>query len=272
MDPIVFTFNGFQIRYFSVLLASGVLILFFMLRTNLRQAKIRIGKEELLDWVIIVFIYGVIGARIYYVLLNLDYYFRPEVAWYEFIAFWRGGMALNGGILFSIFALWVLGGKRNLLFERLTDQVVAPLFIVQALARIGNLLNGESFGLPTDHMVGIAYKYGPVAKHYSDTPLHPVLLYESLLCLLGFFIINILRKVRFRSGFTTICALFWYSLLQIFSGIFSTQGLTIMGRSEPVIFGFAGALVSIGILIGGRLYRKLPSPDEQFPSTRKWFV
>lgn len=272
MNPIILTIGGFQIRYFGLLLALGILILFLMLKSNLKQAKIRISREGLLDWMIVVFIYGVIGARIYYVILNFDYYFGSEATLWEIVAIWQGGIALNGGVVFSVIALQVLNRKNAAQLEKLTDQVVAPLFIVLALTKVGGWLNGESFGWQTELAVGIVYKYGPVAKHYPDIPLHPVLLYEAAICLLGFLVVNSLRKARFRNGFTTVCALFWYSMLQIFSGIFSNQELTLLGRSEPLIFGIVGASIAIGILLGGRLYRKLPSPDEQFPSTRKWSV
>ncbi len=272
INPIILTNNGLQLRYFGLLVAFGLIILFFSILFNFKKTKIRMTREEVLNRLIIVFLYGVIGARAYYVVLNYGYYFGKHAKWYEFLAIWRGGFALNGGVLLSVIAFWLLSKQLKPRLEQITDQIVPPLFIVQALAGVGSFINGESFGFPTDLAIGHVFEYGPASKLYAETSIHPVMLYEAGLSLLSFFVLSLFRNLRFREGFTTACALFCYSAIRFLVGLMRVEGLTILGQDESVMFGFFGILVSLGFIFGKRLYRKLPSPNEQFPSTRKWSV
>lgn len=272
VNPIITTINGLQLRYFGILIALGLIFIYLNVRSNFRQNKIRLNKDETLNWLIIVFLYGVIGARIYYVALNTAYYFGKHSKWYEFLSIWRGGFAINGGVLFAAIALWFLSKKVKPSLEQLTDQILPSLFVLQALVGIGSFLNGETYGHPTELITGYVFQFGPASKLYAETAIHPLMLYEAGLCLISYFILNAFRMQRFRDGFVSACALLCYSIIRFFVGLMRVEGLTILGQDESVMFGFFGMLVSLGFVLGKRLYRKLPSATEQFPSTRKWSV
>ncbi|MBU3915719.1 prolipoprotein diacylglyceryl transferase, partial [bacterium] len=108
MKPVFFEIGSFQIRYFGLFYAAGLTVLYLILRKSARQAGIKLSKEELLDWIVIVFFYGIVGARLYYVLINIEYYTRNDVPWYEFLFIWHGGMSLNGGLITAPCALWLM--------------------------------------------------------------------------------------------------------------------------------------------------------------------
>ena len=272
IDPVLYSFNAFQIRIFGCLVAFGLLLDYVLIRRNLREAKIRLSRDELLDWLIIVFLYGVIGGRCGYVLLHWGYYFGPSSRWYEFMAIWRGGLDLNSGLIFAFGALWLLNKDRKPYLEQITDQIVPPLFLLLALARLGNFINGEYYGRVTEEITGYTYIYGPASKLFTAELIHPLALYEVVLCLIGFLGLNVLRKGRFRNGMTTACALFWYSGMQLGAGVLREDGSQLFLMDESRLVGIVGLMISAGVIFGKRLYRKLPSPHEQFPSTRKWSV
>ena len=272
VDPIITTINGFQVRYFGILTALGLIFIYINVRSNFKQGKFRLTRDEILNWLIVVFLCGVIGARIYYVALNAGYYFGKHSKWYEFLAIWRGGFAINGGVLLAAIALWFLSKKAKPSLEQLTDQILPSLFVLQALVGIGSFINGEAYGYPTELITGHVFKFGPASKLYAETAIHPLMLYEAGFCLFSYFVLNSFRTQRFRDGFTSACALLCYSIISFFVGSMRVEGSTILGQDESVMFGIFGMLVSLGFILGKRLYRKLPSPTEQFPSTRKWSV
>ncbi|MBU2512528.1 prolipoprotein diacylglyceryl transferase [bacterium] len=270
MDPILISFNGFQIRYFGVLLAFGLVIMFIKVRRNFLAIRLNLTREETLDWFLITFIYGVVGARIYFVLFNLDYYFNLSMNWYEVFAIWHGGLSFHGGVIFAAFSFWSLCRNRKIPFGVASDQVVAPILIVQAFACIGSFVNGELLGTPTNSRLGIIFEYGPAAELYPNIRVHPAWIYCALLYLVGFLFIDIMSKGRLKDGFATTCYLLWYSLVQLLISFVRTPGLTLFGADETLIMSIAGVVVSIGLIVGKRLYRKPPLGQKQFPSTRKW--
>ena len=89
MSPIIFTVGSFEVRWYSVLIAISVLISYSMI---IREGeRLNIKKEftfNLLFWTLI---FGIIGARLYYVLFNLSYY-SHNVA--EIFKIWNGGLAI----------------------------------------------------------------------------------------------------------------------------------------------------------------------------------
>lgn len=272
INPILLSVNDFQIRFHGVLSALGFLVFFLIIKSNLKQSKIRFTRNELLDWLIITFTYGIVGARLSYVLLNKDHYFGIHSNWYEFAFIWKGGLELTGGILFSIFALWVLNRKKKPRLNEITDQVAGPLFIVLAFARVGNFINGEVYGGKTNLILGVTYKFGPASKYFTDTPIHPISLYEAVLAILGFFVLDYIRSSNYRAGFATASAFLWFSLLKLGLGLIRKDGILLLGYDQWIYVGLFGITISLAIIFSNRLYRKLPSPLDQFPSTRKWTV
>ncbi len=270
MDPVLISFDGFQIRYFGILLAFGLVIMFIKIRRNFRATRLNLTREETLDWFLITFIYGVIGARVYYVLFNPDYYFGSKIVWYEVFAIWHGGLAFHGGVIFAAFSFWSLCRNKRIPFATASDQVVAPLLIAQAFVCIGSFINGELLGIPTNTKLGVIFEYGPAADRYPNIRVHPTWIYCTLLYFVGFFVIDIMSKGRLKGGLTTACYLLWYSLVQILVSFFSVPGLTLFGINETLIMSTVGIVVSMGLIVGKKLYRKPPSNKKQFPSTRKW--
>ena len=92
-------------------------------------------------------IVGILGARIYYVLFNLDYYFHfPK----EIIMIWNGGLAIHGGIITALVFLFFYTRKKKINLLLLLDTIVVGLIIAQAIGRWGNFFNREVFGEYTE--------------------------------------------------------------------------------------------------------------------------
>ena len=228
--PIIINLGPFSLRWYGVLIALSVLI---GLNLSNRLSKIRgIEKETFNDLLPFLVLTSLIGARIYYVLLEWRFY---KYNLPEAFAIWKGGIAIHGALIGALFAIWVFCISRKQYFWDLLD-VLAPSFALgQAIGRWGNFFNNEAFGLPTN----LPWKlYIPLISRPIELSsyeyFHPTFLYESVWSIITFFIlIELLRKgvqgkLKLPSG----------SLIFIYLTSYSTGRLWIEGlRIDPLCLG-----------------------------------
>jgi phosphatidylglycerol:prolipoprotein diacylglycerol transferase len=164
------------IRWYGVLMASAMALGLWLGHRDARRRGI--DPENLLKAAELALLGGLVGARLYYVLFNLDYYTRAPA---KIFAVWEGGLAIHGGVIGGI----LLGGgyacSRRLPFARYLDIAAPSLAIGQAIGRWGNFFNEEAFGTPTDlpWKLYIAPAHRPIEYARSEF-FHPTFLYESL--------------------------------------------------------------------------------------------
>ena len=180
--PILFEIGSLTIRWYSILIASAVLI-----GLNLSQylGKYRHLEPEIISDLVICLVVGAIpGARIYYVLFQWQEYSQHPA---DIIAIWKGGIAIHGAIIGGVIAGIIFAKVNKLSFWQLADVVAPSLILGQAIGRWGNFFNSEAFGRPTD----LPWKlYIPLAnrplQYINNKFFHPTFLYESLWNLLVF--------------------------------------------------------------------------------------
>ncbi len=272
MSPVLISLDGLQIRYFSLLYAVSLILLFIQVRANLKDTSIRITRDELLNWLIIVFVYGIIGARSYYVMFNLDFYFDPGEKWYEFLAIWNGGLGMTGGILLASFALWVLCNNKKIRFSDFSDQLVSPLFLTLTLVSIGSFINSGSLEIMLNGESTTIFRMMFRDDSAFKELYHPTELYESILYITGYFFFSLIRLNRFKSGFLSCCCLFYYCLVKVALSFTQQGGLSLLGINESLIAGIFGGLAAVIFLLAGKRYRKQVRERRQYPSTRKWTI
>ncbi len=141
-----------------------------------------------LENLVLVIIFGVIvGGRLGYVLFYNPAYFLKHPG--EIIATWHGGMSFHGGVIASAIGGWWYARKAGLDFWKWADRVIVTVPIGLGLGRIGNFINGELYGRPTNVPWAMVFPDGGLI------PRHPSQLYEALLeGLLLFAILWSLRK------------------------------------------------------------------------------
>lgn len=177
-DPIAFSLWGLEVRWYGLAYVSGYLLVVWMGAWLARKALLGMSTqafEQMLFWH---FVVGIVGGRVGYFV-----FYQPEVLWQtplQILRMWEGGMSIHGGVLAVVlFGLWWTRRKK-VSYLRVADIVVVPLCLALMLGRIGNFLNGELVGRPTD------LPWGMIFPHIDNLPRHPSQLYEAaknlLLC------------------------------------------------------------------------------------------
>lgn len=161
MMPYLFKIGPFELRIYSLMIILALLLGIFMMR---RRAK-QLGKspEAIENMVIIIFIFALLGARIYYVIFAWENY--KDNIW-EIFAIWHGGLAIHGGIIFGIIAAAVYSYYKKIGFLFMGDMIFPWVLIGQGLGRFGNFANGEAHGFPTITPPEIIFRFKPVFSEF----------------------------------------------------------------------------------------------------------
>ncbi|MBQ8767739.1 MAG: prolipoprotein diacylglyceryl transferase [Clostridia bacterium] len=203
---IPFGNDTITVKWYGVIIALG-----FVLAALFGGRKAYVWKMSL-DHMVDVLIYGiigaVIGARLYYVAFQWDYYKDNLLSIFKI---WEGGLAIYGGIIGGIVTAYFVCKKTGLPFLKLLDLIGMALPIGQGIGRWGNFTNQEAFGVNTTSLFGMTSdkivdyinshqqefaEYG--IEMNPDLPVHPTFLYESVWCLLGFLILYIVCQKFYK--------------------------------------------------------------------------
>ncbi|MEN0005677.1 MAG: prolipoprotein diacylglyceryl transferase [Bacteroidota bacterium] len=177
VSPEIFQLGPLTLKWYGLLFASGFLIGLYIVRRMFAAEKV---PEAWLDTCFVYMVVAtIIGARLGHVLFyDWDYYSQNLS---EIPMVWKGGLASHGGAMAIIFALWLFSkrvSKKSVLW--ILDKVVVPTALAGCFIRLGNLMNSEIIGLPTE--VSWAFIFTSV----DDVPRHPVQIYEAFTYLLSF--------------------------------------------------------------------------------------
>jgi phosphatidylglycerol:prolipoprotein diacylglycerol transferase len=230
-----------SIRWYGVLIASSMALgLWLSSREATRRGE---SPDDLLKAAEIALIGGLIGARFYYVLFNLDYY--QTQPWWRTFAVWEGGLAIHGGLIAGLLTGGAYVWAKGLPMLTYLDIVAPPLVLAQAIGRWGNFFNEEAFGRPTELPWKLFISEPRRPPAYVDHQFfHPTFLYESLWNAGAFLILYFVlrRRLERAPGALFLAYLGIYSL-----GRFWVEGL----RTDSLMLGSLriAQLVSVGAVI-----------------------
>lgn len=212
-DPVAFDLFGLEIRWYGILIAIGMLL--GLLIAYKRAPSHEIDPERVVDLALISIPVGIVGARLYYVLFNWEYY---QGDFFKIIDVRGGGLAIHGGLLLGIIAagicckLWKI---RPLAF---LDLMAPSIALAQAIGRWGNYFNQEAHGGPTDL---------PWAIEVNGQMVHPTFLYESVWCFLLFLVLLFVGRNRQFDGQIFLLYGILYSIERFFVEQLRTDSLMI---------------------------------------------
>lgn len=268
IDPEIFSLGPLSVRWYGLLFALG----FVIGQQILTKIYVAEGRTEGdVDVITLYMIIGtVIGARLGHTLFyDPDYYLSNPI---EILKIWEGGLASHGATIGILFALWLFSRRLKLDYLWVLDRIVIVVALGGALIRLGNLMNSEIIGRPSD--VPWAFKFlrnteviNGVAA--SADPRHPTQLYESLSVFLLFVLLYWLWK-KYKSALPR-GLLFGIFVTALFTFRFLVEYL----KENQVDFEDTmalnmGQILSIPLIIIGLfiLYRVWQNPKPVLPDGR----
>ena len=248
MKSTIISVGIFEIRWYSFLILIAFLIGFFIVYNQ--RDKVNLDKNEITDMLFYLILISLLGARIYYVLFNLDYYlFEPL----DIFKIWEGGLAIHGGIIAGLIYLIYFCKKRSIDLIELTDIIVVALALGQAIGRWGNFFNQEAYGpittysyLKSLHLPNFVIEGMFINGNYH----HPTFLYESLWCFIIFVLLLILSKLKIKKrGLYTSLYLIMYGIERVFVESMRQDSLMLFNMKIAQIVSVLMILCGIFILI-----------------------
>ncbi len=181
MYPILLKFGGFHLRAYGTVIAIALLTGTWL--AGREAARKGIPPERVQDFVVWASLFGILGARLYYVAFAAPQMFLQDPL--EVLAIWRGGLAIHGALLGGgATALWYVR-RLHISFWRFADTLAPAVILGQAIGRLACFLNGDAYGVPTMLPWAVTFT-NPEAMAPLGVPLHPTQLYEMGLNLILF--------------------------------------------------------------------------------------
>jgi len=251
-DPAIFSIGSKEIRWYALMFLIGYAIGYYIVKRMFLREK---HNTQWLEPMLFYTVFGMmIGARLGHCLFYMPGYYLANPL--EMLKVWEGGLASHGGVLGIIVAIYFFSKKvshKSMMWS--FDKLVTPTGLVAALIRIGNLLNHEVYGHPTDLPWGFRFiknlhgwKEG--AAPVFTAPSHPTQLYEALfylltfvLCMWLYFKKDAWKKEGLIFGIFMIC---------IFASRFFIEFLKVsQEKFEDSMFLDMGQLLSIPFILAG---------------------
>ena len=251
LNPVALSFGGLEIRWYGVIIAAGILIA--MTLATKEADKKGLDPDFIVDMMFWTIPIGIIGARIYYVLFELDYYLQNPG---EIIQIWNGGIAIYGALIAGILTIYWYTKRKGISFALILDILAPAVLIAQSIGRWGNFMNQEAHGGEVSRAF-LENLFLPEfiieQMNINGIYYHPTFLYESLWSLAGFVLILFLRRKEqlLRVGEVMFTYVMWYSFGRFFIEGMRTDSLYLFGPirvSQALsILLFLGAMASLGL-------------------------
>lgn len=268
VSSVAFTLGeNFSVMWYGVVIALGMLMAIAYASFRCKQQGIKI--DDLIDIAIFTIFFGVIGARLYYVIFNPANF---KSLW-DIIDIRSGGLAIYGGVIAGALTIVVVCLIKKISWRKLFDAAGPGVMIAQAMGRWGNFFNGEAYGAIVEEghplyflRMGLIsnntfYDFGTTQMVY----VHPCFLYESLWNVIGFILINIFFKKKKFDGQIALYYFAWYGFGRMFIEGLRTDALYIgqTGIRVSQLLGFLLFALATALIVYGLIYVK-NHPDSKF--------
>lgn len=251
MNRVAFNIFGFNVYYYSLCILLGVIVAYILItREGKKQG---LPKEFISDLIFYTLIIGILGARVYYCVFNLDYYLANPS---EILKIYNGGLAIHGGVIAGLIFVYFYTKKKNVSFIKILDIVAPAVIIAQSFGRWGNFFNQEAHGGITTYQ-NLKNMHIPEfiinGMHIEGKYYYPTFFFESIWCLIGLMILMIARRNKnLRKGFQIGFYFIWYGIGRFFIEAFRTDSLMFFGLKIAQIVSLVGIIIGIIIIVTNR--------------------
>lgn len=248
-------------NFYGLLFVTGLILGFFVIKRFYKRENM---SDEALDKLVIYMVLAtIIGARLGHVLFYGPYFDHTDLNGafqrgyfshpLDIFKVWEGGLASHGGVLAILIACYLYAKKvvkKPMIW--ILDRIAAPGAIAAGFIRLGNLVNSEIVGVPTDvpWAFSFPYYYNEALGNYDPVPRHPAQLYEAISYLLIFGILLFL--INKKDLFKVPGRVFGWFLILLFSARFFVEFIKIgQAERDAGMFLNTGQWLSIPFIIVG---------------------
>ena len=256
INDTAFTVFGFDIKWYSLLIVFGLILA--MIYGFSQMKKYGIDPDRAIDVILAGILGGLVGARIYYVVMSWDNYSGD---WKAMFNTRNGGLAIYGGIIGAVLVGGLVAKLRKVKLLPLLDIAGVGFLIGQGVGRWGNFTNQEAFGCNTALPWGM---YSEATRDYllssvvtapkgtvidPNLPVHPTFLYESIWCFVGLFLLVKYIKKRKFAGDIALRYLIWYGAGRFWIEALRTDSLLLVPSIGLRVSQVVAAVAVVGGII-----------------------
>ena len=262
VNPIAFNLFGIDIMWYAIIIVSAIVLVSWL--ASKEAVKVGLREDDVVDLMLWALPISIVGARLYYVLFELDYYIENPG---QILAIRSGGLAIYGGLIAGGLVVYFFTRHRFISTWKFLDVAAPSVILAQGIGRWGNFMNHEAYGevVSRNFLESLHLPKFIIENMYIDGEYRqPTFLYESVWSVLGFVVLILLRrKPNFlKEGEVALVYVIWYSLGRFFIEGMRTDSLWIgdVIRVSQMLSGllFIGA---IGLLIYRTKKMDLPFYD-----------
>jgi phosphatidylglycerol:prolipoprotein diacylglycerol transferase len=251
IDPVIFKIGPLTMRWYGLMYVFGFVSSYLLATYQLKKKKFNITKDQLDDLYFYLIIGLIVGARLGYVIFyNLLFYLQNPL---EIFVVWHGGMSFHGGLIGTFLAGYIFIKRKKLSFLNIVDLIIPTCPLGLMFGRIGNFINGELFGRPSDVPWAMIFPQG------GNIPRHPSQIYEAFFeGILLFIIMWFYKDRKKRDGDVFAVFLMLYGVFRIFCELFREPdlpygyilGFLSMGQALSAVMIVVGLLLKFVFLPG----------------------
>lgn len=249
-----FSIFGFEIAFYGIIIALGMIAGAFVAYRDAKKSGQNV--DDYVDYTLFGIIGSIIGARLYYVAFEWDYY-KENLS--QIINLRAGGLAIYGAVIGAVLVLIVYCKiKKKNIFQML-DTVVMGLVVGQIIGRWGNFFNREAYGGFTDSLFAMQIPVRDAAVVNSDMivmvdgiahiQVHPTFLYESFFNAILLVVLMIFRYKKKFYGENLCRYLLGYGVIRFFIEGMRTDQLLLKNIPVSQALSFVLAVGSLGVMI-----------------------
>lgn len=246
LSKIAIKIGNVEIYWYAVLIVSAIVLSLFLMYFS--KKKYGIKYDDFLEVLIFTLIGGVIGARTFYVMFNLNYYLENIN---QIFNIQNGGLAIYGGIITGGIISYIVCKLKKMDFLNFADYVVPYLALSQGIGRIGNFFNIEAYGIETSSFfrMGIETSYG-----YLE--VHPCFLYEMLGCFVIFIVLKLVQINQRYKGEILFLYLIFYGIIRFFVEMVRADSLVFCKIKVSCVISLIAIALGITLYIKSMICRK----------------
>ena len=261
MSRVAINLFKINIYWYSIFILLGIIVAYFLITKE--SKKHNIDKNIINDMIFYGIIFGILGARLYYVIFNYEYYINNPS---EIFAIWNGGLAIHGGLIFGAIFVYIYSKKKKINFIRILDIIAPAIMIAQAFGRWGNFFNREAHGglttlknLQNMHLP----KFIIDGMYIDGRYYYPTFFFESIGCFVGaILIILVRRRKNIKLGISSGIYFIWYGVLRFFIESKRTDSLMFFNFKIAQIISIISIILGTILIICSKKQKKSIEGDK----------